>query len=335
MNKVRVLHLPYGMPMIPLCLALRRKGVKAASCHLNATDYDTGPDICLHLEKYTPQKKRQIIDAYLQKVISKYDILHFHFGSTFLYDKSDLRMFAKAGKKLIVHHQGSDVRMLSAASKLNPYVRVKSYWTEEVIRENLEFMSSYIHHAVVPSHELVPYIKPYYPSISVIPSSITIEQFKPRYYEANNKPPLVVHAPTNREIKGTEFILDAVARLKQRYNFRFVLLENLSHEQAKKMYRNADIVIDQLRIGDLGITSIEAMALGKPVICYIRKDLRKRYEGIPIIDATPDTILTALKYLLTHPEVLYKLGVKGRRYVENHHCSDQAAEQLIKIYKKL
>jgi glycosyltransferase involved in cell wall biosynthesis len=330
-----VIHLPYGIPMIPLCQSLRDKGVFATSCHTTRHEFGVQPDICLHLEKYSPQQKLKNIEVYFQKIMNRYDIFHYHFGTTLFEDKSDLRILAKAGKKLIVHHQGSDARILSEAIKSNPYVRVKPYWTEEVIRENLKLLSSYIHHAIVPSYELVPYIKPYYSSISVIPSSITIEQFQPRYYVSNNKPLLVVHAPTNRDIKGTEFILDAVAKLKKRYNFQFILIEKFSHEQAKAIYREADIVIDQLRIGDVGITSIEAMALGKAVICHIRKDLRKRYEGIPIVDATPDTIIASLKYLLSHPGVLYKLGIKGRKYVEKHHLSDLAAEKLIKIYKKL
>ena len=36
----------------------------------------------------------------------------------------------------------------------------------------------------------------------------------------------IVHAPTDRSIKGTSLILRAVETLKERYDFEFLLVEN-------------------------------------------------------------------------------------------------------------
>ena len=39
------------------------------------------------------------------------------------------------------------------------------------------------------------------------------------------------------------------------------------------MIRESDVVIDQILMGTYARLAIESMALGKPVICYLREDL--------------------------------------------------------------
>ncbi|GAK00997.1 hypothetical protein JCM19055_4134 [Geomicrobium sp. JCM 19055] len=46
-----------------------------------------------------------------------------------------------------------------------------------------------------------------------------------------------------------------------------------------KAYQKATVVIDQLRIGSYANLTMESMALGKPVICYVREDLVSKFPG--------------------------------------------------------
>jgi hypothetical protein len=45
------------------------------------------------------------------------------------------------------------------------------------------------------------------------------------------------------------------------------IVEGLPHEEARKRYARADIVVDQLNAGWHGVFALEAMALGKPSSC--------------------------------------------------------------------
>src|SRR5699024_7663680 len=135
--------------------------------------------------------------------ISKYDIFHFHFGETFFPDKSDLEILRQSGKKMVVHHHGSDIRRLPIAQKKNPYVRVKPEWTEEKITNNLSMLSKYMDHAIVQDNELEGYIADFYKYVHVIPHAIILKKFTPQYPPMENASPLVVHAPTKRNLKGT------------------------------------------------------------------------------------------------------------------------------------
>lgn len=334
---MKVLHLPYGIGISTLSRALRRQGLDADSCSLRNHHYAYLADICIHVDKHPKHKAKQMQNIFFEQALNRYDIFHFHFGETFFKDKSDLKLIAEQGKKMIMYHRGSEARMLSIAKSFNnPYVRVKRTWPENRIRTNLTLLSSFIEHAVVPDQELLPYVKPYYKHVHVVPYAIDCEQYTPRY-PAPASEPLIVHAPSRQDLKGTQYVLDAIDRLKNDgVRFAFKLIECMPHEEALQSYRDAAIVIDQLLIGSYANLSMEAMAMGKPVICYIREDLRRTFPPeLPIVSANPDTIYDVLHKLLLHPEQWAVLGEQGRRYVEQYHSMDKAAQALIQIYQLL
>ncbi|GGB49079.1 glycosyltransferase family 1 protein [Virgibacillus dakarensis] len=333
---MRVLHISYGSPMIELSKALRSMGVQSTSCHFNEHPFKFKPDICLKLNLLPETERYTKIKQFLQESIQTYDIFHFHFGETFFPDKKDLEILKQAGKKMVVHHHGSDIRLLSVAKKNNPYVRVKPGWTEGKINNSLAVLSKYIDHAIVQDHELERYISDSYKYIHVIPHIIDHNELQPNYPKGKATP-LIVHAPTKRDLKGTEFILEAVKQLKNSgVSLEFKLIEGMDHQETMKLLAKADIVIDQLRIGSYGYLSTEAMALGKPVICYIREDLIDKYPAkIPIVNANPDTITTVLGNLINTPNQWKSLGVKGRAYAKQHHSAQKVINQYIEVYKKL
>ncbi|MFD1361138.1 glycosyltransferase family 4 protein [Lentibacillus salinarum] len=337
MKTLRVLHIPEGgLPMINLCRALRSKGIKATACHFYGNRYNFESDVCLNLEKVPNHLREGKIKKYMNNAIKEYDIFHFHFGGTFFPDKRDLEILKKAGKKLVAHHRGSDARLLSAAKTKNPFVRVKPEWSEEKIRENLTTLSHYIDHAIALDYEIESYIKDYYHETHVIPHIVDIGSLQPRYPKGKTKP-LIVHAPTKRQLKGTEFIQEAVEQLENAgVAFDFRLIEGMDHQETMDLLARADIVIDQLRIGSPGYLSTEAMALGKPVICYIREDLVNQYPaGMPIVNATPHTITAVLHDLISRPDQWKELGVKGRAYVKQHHSTANVVNRYIDLYHQL
>lgn len=336
-KKLRVLHIPEGgLPMINLCRSLRSKGVDATACHFYANRFKFESDVCLNLQDIPKHKRALEIRKYFEIAMKEYDIFHFHFGGTFFPDKSDLELLHQAGKKMVVHHRGSDARILSSAKKNNPYVRVKPEWTEEKIRENLSKLSKYIDHAIALDYEIETYIQEYYKSTHVIPHIIDIGKLQPNYPAVKQKP-LVVHAPTKRNLKGTEFVLDAVNQLKSDgIAFDFKLIEGLNHADTMKLLSEADIVIDQLRIGSAGYLTTEAMALGKPVICFIREDLIDKYpDEFPVVNANPDNIAEVLTNVINNPAEWKTLGVAGRAYAKKYHSAANVVNQYIDVYKSL
>lgn len=334
---MRVLHIPEGaLPMFNLCRALRSRGIDATACHFYATPYQFDADICLNLQDIPINERETKLRGFLNRAIKEYDVFHFHFGGTFLPDKSDLKILQEAGKKMVVHHHGSEARILSVARKDNPYVRVKPEWTEEKIRENLTKLSAYIDHAIVIDHEIETYVKDYYKETHIIPNIVDVHHLLPKYPTVKSTP-LIVHAPTRRDLKGTEFVLKAVERLKsQGISFDFKLIERMKRNEMMELLSEADIVIDQLRIGSAGFFAGEAMALGKPVICYIKDSLWNKYpKEFPIVHANPNNLTEVMKKLIQQPDSWKPLGIQGRAYVEKYHSPEVIVNKHIDIYRNL
>lgn len=280
----------------------------------------------------------------LDPAIRYYDLFHFHNSYSFMEGHKDIDMIASRGKKMIMHHRGNDVRFRKRAYQWkgynNPYVNTESSFPDEQIDRNLRFFAKMMCAAIVQDYELYEYVIDYYAAegkkVYILPRLINVELISPVYSTEKHQVPLVIHAPTNRAFKGSDIIEKVVSYLQKEYSFEYQSIEKKSHREALELYRQADIVIDQVLCGAYGNFSVEAMALGKPVICYIRPDLKTNYPPeLPILSANPDTLYDVLKDLLRQPEQWPYLGKKGRAYVEKHHSAKKNIRQLIRIYKEV
>jgi hypothetical protein len=144
----------------------------------------------------------------------------------------------------------------------------------------------------------------------------------------------VVHAPSHRGFKGTSHVLEAVGDLKaEGLSFEFRLVENMSHADAIGCYREADVVIDQLRIGWYGVLAVEALALGKPTIAYIRDDLWQQHQAsLPLLNANPLTLKNVLRQAIVDRGLRNRLAAQARKYFDETHSSVSVARKLVELY---
>lgn len=172
-------------------------------------------------------------------------------------------------------------------------------------------------------------------------ANVDLESWRPAEPSSASKGrPIVVHAPTHRGVKGTRYVIEAVNRLKAgNVDFDFILVENMSHARAMKIYEGADLLIDQLLVGWYGGVAAEFMALGKPVIAYIRQeDLGFIPAGmrteLPVINANPSNVYETLRSLLARERgYLSEVGARSRDYVEKWHNPTMVAARLKKDYE--
>ncbi|MFZ3101268.1 MAG: glycosyltransferase [Desulfitobacteriaceae bacterium] len=321
--------------MNTLTAALNKQGIsaQAVNYHKSYLGYNSGQDVsfedCRTEEELIIKSKMFAAEA-----LSEYDIFHFHFGTSLTWDHSDLPLLKSLEKKAVMHYWGSDVRRLSVARQHNPYVRVKNNNESQIVKE-IENISAHISDCIVADQELYLYVKDLFPRVHFLPQAIDLVKYEIKE-QFSKRRPLLVHAPTSPEIKGTKHILKAIDILHQEYEFDFQLIQGLSHEQAQITYQQADLIIDQILVGSYGLLAVEAMAMGKPVVCWISEFMRNKYPaGLPIIVANPDTITDVLRYWLKNQDMLAERGRQGRKYTEIHHDADIVVEKLVAIYQKL
>jgi glycosyltransferase involved in cell wall biosynthesis len=138
----------------------------------------------------------------------------------------------------------------------------------------------------------------------------------------------ILHAPNHPALKGTHHFETAVAQLQAEGRaVELVLLQSVSNDEIREAMAGVDIVADQLVVGWYAMFAIEAMAMGKPVLCYLRKDLIELYcragllepEEPPIVNCSPATVTQALRQLVESETYRQEIGQRSRQFVERHH----------------
>ena len=145
-----------------------------------------------------------------------------------------------------------------------------------------------------------------------------------------------MHAPSNREKKGTRFVIEACEQLPVELD----IVEGVPHDVARERYARADIVVDQLNAGWHGVFALESMALGKPVVTYLKPDVVERSAAgygvrLPVVPATADTLVDALRPLVEQPALRRVIGAQSRAYVEQVHDIDRVTDRLLDLYRSL
>ena len=338
---MKVLHCPINISgqMWEYAQGLRALGVETTVLTFFNHPFGYSDDLCLDLssEPNVWKKGWKLVRNFLN-VVQRYDVIHFHFGDTlFLRYYLDLPLLRLLGKKMVMSYWGSEVRLKAIAESNNPYYPSENYLGDDNRKiKQLRQVSRYIKVAAVADYELHAYVAPFFKRVVIIPQAIDTKDLQPHFPKTDKTVPLVVHAPSRKDIKGTSYVEEAVSSLKGRYKFEFLLLHNITNKEVKNALKEADIVIDQLLLGTHGIFSVEAMALGKPVLCDIRDDLIGKYpEDLPIVNANPDTIARELENLLKNPQLRAEIGRRSRRFVERYHNSRIVARKLIELYESL
>lgn len=180
-----------------------------------------------------------------------------------------------------------------------------------------------------PAAEFVPY------------GHVDIAACEPTYPSESSGPLVFAHAPTNRPVKGTALFLAALDELRaEGYEFSFDLVEGVTNDEALARYERADVMLDQLFVGWYGGLAVEAMALGKPVVVYLREsDLRHvqadMVADLPFYRAEPSTIKDVLREILQTPRAeLAARGRASRAFVERWHDPVAIAERIAADYRE-
>jgi hypothetical protein len=209
------------------------------------------------------------------------DVLHWHWGDT-TWRGMDLRLAAWLRKPRLVEFWGDDLRDPETASRDNPFI-ARMYKQNPALagcrsKPAQRLFQRHGFECLLPGVELCDYLEAgvfagYYQTRQRLP----LENFTPRFPNPHKPRPLLVHAPSAKSKKGTEAVLSALDKLAKTHPFDFKLLHQMPRSQALQTVAGCDVFLDQFTIGAEGLAALEAMALGKPVVCFI-KPWRKQWR---------------------------------------------------------
>lgn len=310
---LRVVHCPVNLAGTGWTnvQALRRKGIDARLVVFRPQKWRPDEhDVNLDLPRSGLLRRQAVQWRALARLLPETDIFHFYFALTLVPKRLQFPILRATRRKSVMHFLGADIRTRTKQQL--------DFWR----RADVRIVGSYAARRWVPDAE-------------VVPPGIDLSRFQP-------VPPVerervrVVHAPSDREKKGTEHVIAACEQLPVELD----VVHGVRNVEALERYKQADIVVDQLLRDWHGVFAIESMALGKPVVTSLDAESVRQTEQafgveLPIVRATKDDLVEKLRPLVESFEERRRLGAAGRAYVERVHDIERMADRFVSIYRRL
>ena len=337
---MRILHAPTNIAGQPYVLsrALRRLGHRSDVLVSEPHPFGYPEDRVLNFERLPPPWRQVRKVAALARLIASYDVFHFYFGESILAEHRDLDFLRRTGRRTVFHFRGCEIRMRHGELAQRRFCACTDCPApcdsddRKALLRTLAFERT--DRVLVATPDLLEWV----PGAELVTQAIDVDGIgpgPPPPREQERERYVVLHAPSDRLIKGTRYVEAAIDRLQAAgYPIELRLMHGRPHTEVREALAEADIVVDQLLMGWYANFSIEAMASGRPVIAYIREDL-KRVAGYepPILSANPETIDAALIRLIDDAALRRELGEAGPPYVKRIHDSMRIARQLEEVYR--
>jgi glycosyltransferase involved in cell wall biosynthesis len=370
---LRVLHCPnvVGGNAPALSRAQRALGAQTWCVTFNPSPYGYAAD-----EELFPGRgwlRREFARwKLIRRALLEFDVIHYNFGSPLAprrklsasrrragslasrlynllyaipFEFCDVRWAQKRGKVVAVTYQGDDARQGDVARRYPIHFAHEvdaDYYSPEGDEAARRNVAHFARHA-----DLIYALNP--DLLSVLPAQAQFQAYcsvdasewdsRARTFDLM-RPPRIIHAPSNRAVKGTKYIVEAIEALRASgVEIDFALVENLTNAEARRLYETADLAIDQVLAGFYGAMAVELMALRVPVICYLRdEDLhvlpREMRTALPLINATPSTLREVLRSWLTgRRDELRSRGEQSREFVQRWHNPREIAAATLRDYQ--
>jgi hypothetical protein len=339
-DKTRILHLPssVGGNAWALSQGENQIGYESEVLVTDESWLDYPNDRVVKLGSSKIKNIYKLFNEFLE-IRNKYDVFHFNFGSSLLNLKKiglnlfDLPFYPKDKKKFMTFN-GCDARQkyptmlrekIAACHDKNCYAGMcNSGRLDKERRRRIAKATKHIDYIFAVNPDLLHFL----PSgkSSFMPYAV-IDNSRKEGVVQNKKKFMIVHAPTQRAAKGSDLIISAVKSLQEKDSaIDLTLIENIPNEKALAFYNQADLIIDQVKIGWYGAFAVECMYMRKPVAVFINKrDLthvpKQMADEIPdaFIHINPLNIEEKLKQYIYDPIKLKEVAHAGESYAHKWH----------------
>lgn len=301
------------------------------------------------VSKYAPMFYRALDRLVLAWAISRYDVFHLFYDrglmrpvTRFGVNPEELRLLRAAGKRVYLYAYGADVRRRNATLALGkwnfcsdcPEPMKFCICDDKSGASIMAGMCENVTQAVAQGDML-----------TYVPGGRNVHYWPIDLERLGNSassparisgPLKIAHAPNHSHFKGTRYFENVLDKLRGAgHEIELIKVAGVPNDEVIRLFRGVDIVADQFIGGSYGYTALEAMAVGKPVLTYVRSaDLVAAADECPLINCTPDNLEDVLLWVMRNRECLPAIGVQGKRYVAAWHSVPAVAERLGHMYEE-
>ncbi|SDF67946.1 hypothetical protein SAMN04487781_2184 [Cellulosimicrobium cellulans] len=251
---------------------------------------------------------------------------------------TEIRSLRAAGLAVATLSHGSDIRLPSAHAEREPWspFRLESYTDAPLLQARAvhgQEVLRRLHAEGVPSFVSTPDLLLDVPWATWLPVVVDVERWRSENAPLERAVPVVVHAPSRAALKGTDLVEPVLRGLERQGAVEYRQATGLDRAGMLELYRGADIVIDQLRLGIYGVAACEAMAAGRVVVSHVADHSRRAAEAaagqeLPVIEATGDTLRDVLLDVVERRGPARETAAQGPGFVKVLHDGRASAQAL-------
>lgn len=278
----------------------------------------------------SPVRLAELAAVQLESARGRFDIVHYHYAY--------VGALASLGRRTTaVHCHGTDVRAGLRDPLRRPLVLLALRSASLVL---------------VATPDILPAVRAVRPDAVFLPDPVDTAAFRPLAREPDGTiRVLLISAPL--AIKGIEHVAAAVRPLMgtpgivvhaisrgpgDARRFRELgvptLIPAVPHDRMPELISAYDIVVGQAAVGALGMSELEALACGRPVVAPFR--YAAAYGSPPpLVGADvsdPGEATAEIRRLAADTDRREAIGRESRAWVERHHGARRIADRLVELY---
>lgn len=252
----------------------------------------------------------------------------------------DLPALADAGIRTGVLIHGSEARDLRVHAQEYPDSPFAQPWDERLERmqatvEKTQRLLETLAGQDVPLLVATPDMLRHVPGSRWLPIVVDVDRFATEGPPLRRDRPVVLHAPTNPRLKGTAAIEEVLGDLHDQGRITYRRLEGVVNADMPAAIAAADVVVDQVVLGNPATLLCETMAAGRLAVAHIAPQVRAAMrdadparEPIPVVEATPGTLRAAIEGVLADREAAAALAARGPEWARRNHDGARSASVL-------
>lgn len=255
----------------------------------------------------------------------------------------DLPALTDAGVRAAVLIHGSEARDLRVHARRYPSSPFADPWDErftrmqERVERTREVLQQGAEHGL-PVLVATPDMLEHVPGATWLPIVIDVAAFATDDPPLVRERPVVLHAPTNQRLKGTAVVEEVLGRLHDDGRIEYRQLQGVPNDRMPEAIAAADVVVDQVVLGNPATLLCETMAAGRVAVAHIAPGVRAAIreadahgEDIPVIEADTDTLTATMQQILVDRDAAAALAARGPAWVVRNHDGARSAQVLADV----
>ncbi len=236
----------------------------------------------------------------------------------------EIRDLRAAGIRVAMLTHGSDMRSPSRHAAAHPDSPYREWSLAPVLEAEAARNRALLDEAKVPIFASTPGMLADVPEATWLPVVVDVDRWAGGPTPLERERPVVVHLPSKAVVKGSDLIEPAVAALHDEGLIEYRRVQGVPSAEVPGIFRDADIVLDQFRLGDYGVAACEAMAAGRVVVGNVDPEVREAVRAttgreLPIVESSASAVADVIRSIVADPARYRGVAADGASFVRDVH----------------